>query len=469
MKIDIQEQIDKARNLFANEKATRKELNEAEDIFNGILNLDKKSPVLLFYLASLFMKKGYNALAIYIYKLSLEINDKLSCSWNNLGYVYRLERMMNEAQEAFKKACEINPNDSDYLLNYGSTFIASGQPDKVIEILDKALKIDANNTNALWNRSLAHLEKGDYENGWKEYDSGTRTSDREIRNYHNGGTPLWDGKKGQTVVVYGEQGIGDEIMFASMLPDIMKDCNVILDAHPRLYQIFRNSFPSIPIFGTRKDLQLHWPAQYKIDARISLGSLGKFYRNKESDFPGTPYLKADAVLIEQYKEKLEKLGNKPKIGVSWKGGTKQTNLKERTITLKKLIPLFKAIDADWISLQYTEEAKEHIDNFEKESGIKIHHWQDAIDDYDFTAALVSNLDLIISVPQSVVNLAGALGIPTFQLTPKQAMWQMGVYGKDMPWYRCVKNIWQTTDGDWDEVINKAKDELCALYQMSIAS
>jgi hypothetical protein len=77
--------------------------------------------------------------------------------------------------------------------------------------------------------------------------------------------------------------------------------------------------------------------------------------------------------------------------------------------------------------------------------------------------------LIISVPQSVVHLAGALGVPTWQLTPKKAMWQMGAYGHDMPWYRCVKNYWQDDTHTWEPVIQQIKEELCSLYQMSIAA
>jgi hypothetical protein len=467
MKIDLQKQLDKALEILQNEKSTREDYNQAEDIFNAILNIDRNSPVILFYLGSLFLKKSYNALAISIFELALKFNEKLFCAWNNLGYAYKMDRQLEKAEHAFRKTVELNPKDSDGWMNLGGIFVATGTPDEAIKYSDKALNLYPKNPHAKWNRALAYLEKGDYEQGWRDYDAGVRTSDRQERNYHEEGTPKWNGDKGKTVVVYGEQGIGDEIMFASMLPDIMKDCNVILDAHPRLYEIFRESFPSLPVFGTRKDNALSWPSVYKIDARIAIGSLGKFYRNKVEDFPGTPYLKANVALIEKYKARLDKLSQKIKIGISWKGGTKQTNMEERTIKLNRWLPLLKEIDAEFISLQYTEGSEKEIDKFEKEQGIKIHHWKDAIADYDETAGLVTNLDLIVSVPQSVVHLAGALGVPTLQLTPKHALWQMGPYGLDMPWYSCVKNIWQARAGDWETVIEKAKDELCRLYQMSI--
>ena len=469
MIIDLQEQFNIAAKKLEHAE-NRNELEEAEDIFNALLNIDDDSAALYYCLGTLFIKKKYFVLSEKILKIANSLDDKNPSCWNNLGYVLRENRKIDECREAFAKAIEINPNDSDSWMNLGGTYVATGNPDKAIELSNKALEIKSDNPNAEWNRALAILEKGDYQNGWIDYEAGTRSKDRFLRKYKGKEeTPKWDGSKGKTIVVYGEQGIGDEIMFASILPDLMKDARVIFDAHPRLYKIFRRSFPNIYVYGTRKEGALAWPGLHKIDAAIPIGSLGKFYRNKKEDFPGIPYLKADPILCQKMQEKLNELGPKMKIGFSWKGGTKKTVDSSRHIKLKQWLPLFESIDADWISLQYKLEAQQEIDKFTKEHNIKIHHFQDEIDDYDLTAALVSNLDLIISVPQSVVHLAGSLGVPTIQLTPKNALWQMGVYGEDMPWYRCVKNIWQGEDRKWEGVIEKAKEELCNLYQMSIAS
>lgn len=464
MKINIQEQIERASTLIQENK----DLNLAEDILNGVLNLDPSSTTILFALGTLYLRKKYNALAIQVYKRALEINDKLACVWNNLGFVYREEQKRELAEDAFVKASKLNPNDADCWANLGGLYVADGRPEKAIVYMDRALKVDPNHECAKWNRSLAYLEQGDYSKGFEDYDAGVRTADRQERVYQD--AKRWDGTRGKTVVVYGEQGIGDEIMFASVIPDLMKDCNVIFDAHPRLYEIFRHSFPNIPIYGTRKDNEIAWPAYHRIDAKIAIGSLAKFYRRYKKDFPGTKYLSPDPMLESKYHYILTGIStHRMNIGISWAGGIKTTNKKERTIALEKWLPIFKNVDANFISLQYVDGAQEEINKFTEAHGIQIHHWQDTIDDYDETAALVSNLDMVISVPQSVVHLAGALGVPTFQLTPRRSLWQMGVYGEDMPWYgETVKNIWQETPGEWDSVIEKTKDLLCNLYQMSIA-
>lgn len=466
MKINLQEQFNDAVKLV--EKGSREQLNDAEDVFNALFNIDENSPELLFQIGTLFIRKKYFALAYLIFKRSVELNDKIFCSWNNMGYVCREQRKITEAIEAFRRATDLGPEDSDAWMNLAAMYVACGTPNIAIDYANKALKINPENANALWNRALAHLEKGDYKHGWRDYDAGVRTSDRAVRNYPVGDKelPKWDGSKEKTVIVYGEQGIGDEIMFASMLPDMAQDCRIIFDAHPRLYKIFRHSFPNMTIYGTRKDKKLAWPELHTIDARIPIGSLGSFYRKKKEDFQGLPYLKADPKLVEKYQQKLNTLSDKIKIGISWQGGTKQTNSNERFIKLKKWLPLFDAIDADFISLQYTDSAAMQVENLQQEHGMKVHHWQETIDDYDETAGLVTALDFIFSVPQSVVHLAGALGTPTIQLTPKKAMWQMGVYGEDMPWYDCVKNIWQDDTCTWEPVINQAKEELCKLYQLS---
>jgi ADP-heptose:LPS heptosyltransferase len=195
---------------------------------------------------------------------------------------------------------------------------------------------------------------------------------------------------------------------------------------------------------------------------LAIGSLCKFYRNELDEFPKTPYLKANAEISQKYKDKLNSLSNRKKIGISWRGGTTDTGELFRRIELEKWVDLFKE-DFDFISLQYKDDAEKDLQEFnDKYPEFKIHHWRDVIDDYDETAGLIDNLDLIISVPQSIVHLAGAMGVKTLQLTPYRHMWQMGKFGEDMPWYDSVKNIWQKEHGKWDDVMKEAKEHLCSL-------
>jgi tetratricopeptide (TPR) repeat protein len=467
-----------------------KDLKQAEEIFNCLLNdsitRDINPDKILFSVGSVEMKKGNHALALIIFREVLKHSDDFIEAHNNIGYIYKKEQLIDEAKSYFEKTLELTrkpeyiefckkdeenykkykTNEADYLTNVGSLLIANGTPVEAIKCFDEALTFNNNCTNARWNRSLAYLELGDYERGFAEYDIGDRTERCKNRNYTKEETPFWDGTPGKTVVIYGEQGIGDEIMFASILPDVMKDCHVILDAHPRLADLFRYNFPNIAVYGTRKSKFLPWANFHKADAKIAIGSLGKFYRKKKEDFPGTPYLKANSLLVEKYQAKLNAMGDKPKIGISWMGGSKDTGKSNRFIPLDFWKDIL-SLDADFISLQYTKDIDDDVKQFEESNNLCINHWRDVIDDYDETAGLVANLDLIISVPQSVVHLAGALGTPTWQLVPFKAMWQMGPNGENMPWYDYVKNIWQDNTCDWLPVMEKVKKDLCNLLQKNI--
>lgn len=466
--IVVDDAIDKGRKLLLDEKKPQ----EAANYFNFLFNNDPQNASYPYYLGCCYQMLDLDALAVACYKDCLSKDPEFPEAWSNMGFTYFKMQEKYLARECWQQAVVLGDSEnyaksrdkefvkqqrSEFLVNLATTYIAEGTPETAVKLLDLAIAID-DNANAHWNKGLALLEMGNYREGWPEYDQGERNDKDHQRCYNNPKdpkTPLWDGTKGQTVVVYGEQGIGDEIMFASMIPDLAKDCKVIIDAHPRLADIFRESFPGIPIYGTRKNKNVVWATWSKVDAKLSLGSLGRFYRNDVKDFPGTPYLVANPSLKIHYANELKRLSDKPKIGISWKGGIKKTGKNQRIIPMDKLKTLFD-LDADFISLQYDENAQHEVDKFNESTGLTIHHWPFAIAHYDHTAALVSNLDLIISVPQSVVHLAGALGVPTIQLCPKKALWQMGVYGQNMPWYNCVVNVWQKEAGQWDECLEKAK-------------
>lgn len=445
-----------------------KNYEEVELICNAVLNQSPNTAICYGILGMLYSKKNFISLAEHSFKHAISLEkDKLNLSTyhNNLGFLYKTQLYdTDKARTEFEKALTYNEkNEVEPIVNYASLYVTSGQPELALKHIDKALLIDKDHPDAHWNRALALLEMGDYKQGFEEYNHKYRDKSKYYRNY---GFPEWDGSPDKTLIVYGEQAIGDEILFASMLPDLIKMSKlVIFDSHPRLVDIFRRSFPEIPVYGTRKCPELQWVNNHKpIDAQISIGSLLKYLRTDGTNFPGTPYLKADPKLVEFYKQKLAALGDKPKIGISWKGGTPGTGLKYRKFDLELYKPIFEAFDADYISLQYTENADLSVKAFEeKNPGFKVHHWHDAVYDYDHTAALVSNLDLVISVPQSVVFLAGALGTPVFQVTPKRILWQSGVYGREtLPWYNSVKLFWQDDDEKWPPVINKVKEALCRL-------
>lgn len=486
MLIDTQEQFDKAQTILMNPKATQDELSFAFDIFSAFQNIKPKNPLAIFGMATCCARRKQYALAVLLYEVYLQLQPVAylkAGAWLNLGQVHHYDGRKKQAIECFHKAIELCEGHTEEEaidtvrmanINIAGSCVSTGEPDMALESVEGVLQKwpDAPEIGMIkLNKAFNLLEMGDYAKGFDIYHE---YEGRHIcRDYiGEGSPPTWDGTteldgRKATVMIYGEQGIGDEIMFASMIPDLMKDCNVVMDAHLRLADMFRRSF-NIPVYATREFNMIRWKYPGKIDYKLPIGSLGKWYRREADDFPGTPYIKADEKLREKLKIRLKQLGDKPCIGISWRGGTKSTNGEYRNINLDLLKPLLR-MDVNWISLNYQQTTPKKLEEFCGKTGLKIHHFKDAIDDYDMTAALVSELDLVISVPQSVVHLAGAIGTPVWQMCPKKAMWQVGPYGENMPWYKCAKNFWQDDSEKWEPVIENIKGELCSLLAKNIAA
>jgi tetratricopeptide (TPR) repeat protein len=485
MLVDINALYFKAADIMKKEKPTHAELGDAFDILTALLNMNPKNPLILYSLGTVAAKKGQNALAIMLLELCLQVTEDdhiAAIALLNLGLAHRKEERYAQALHCYNTAIGLLKNppagkeeefsnlECDIKANITGLYVAAGEPEKGLEFVKEIEEKWPNYEDMArlkGNKSLMLLEKGDYAGGFDEMDNAGGGKRPVNKNYY-GDPPIWDGTKGVSVVVTGEQGIGDEIMFASMIPDLMKDCTVVMDSHMRLADMFRRSF-GCEVYGTREFSTLMWRPPEMPYYKIPIGSLGRFYRRDVGDFPGTPYLKTDSKLSEQLKAKLAMLGTKPKIGISWRGGSKMTNKAARYIPLEAFLPIFKTVDAEFISLQYHQMSQKEIDHVKEKYGVTIHHWQDVLDDYDMTAALVENLDLVVSVPQSVVHLAGALGKETIQLCPKMSMWQAGKYGEDAPWYKSVKNIWQPEFGDWESVLKQLEAQLCSYYPKNIES
>lgn len=453
-------------------------IDVSERAFNYLLDRNIQNPDLWFYSGTCQLKRGFNAVAELMFKKCLEIDKNSVAALNNLGTLCKQQQRKDEAESYFRKALKFFPKNCEPEVerelggiwnNLSTLYIENGTPDKAIEYCNAGLKYQPASPQLLWNRALAHLEKKEWEAGWYGYDSGFKSEDGKRKDKpYSGNIPHWDGSPGMTVIIYGEQGLGDEILFSSMIDDASRRASIIIDAHPRLANIFRNSFPGIPIYGTRKDNETPWTELFKIDARCAIGSLGKLFRKKDSDFPMRErYLFADKRISEKYREKLSLLGNRPKIGISWKGGYPSTGKKIRSIDLKQWGPIL-SIDADFISLQYTSKADEEAIEAEEFHGIKIHHWQDTIDDYDETAGLVDNLDLVVTITTSIAHLAGAMGKKTLVLTPSKNNWNWGLSGSEMIWYPSI-TLFRQIGNDWNPVIRKISEEICHLFQKTTAA
>lgn len=429
------------------------ELDEAMRVVNNYLNDHYEDVPALIMAGHILADAKKLGLAQGLFKLCSKLRPESSLIWSDLGFCYQEGSDLKEGEACFLKSLQRNPNNAMALNNLSQLYVNNGQPMKAIHCADKAIRLDPSLTDSHYNRGLANLQLGNWEEGWKgyEYNLGKHKWRKE-RTY--GIVPRWTGVKGLTIVAYGEQGLGDEISFASCIPDLMKENNVIIECDSRLGGLFARSF-DCPVYGTRYQNGIKWPHKYEIDASVAFGSLPRYYRKHDSDFPGTPYLKADPERRLMFRSLLDSLGTKKKIGISWQGGLKETASERRSMMLYDMLPILKQ-DATFISLNYRD--ADEIDTIEQNHDIKVHHWPWAVEvkDYDNTAALVAELDLVISVTQSVVHLAGALGVPCWVLVPKAPMWRYQLTGDKLPWYNSVKLYRQKVEWPVNEIANDLK-------------
>ena len=412
------------------EKATAhhlaREFDKAEAAYDMLLTQNPDNAGLLATLGTLYLQTGKTGLSICLLEAALKKGPRQSDILSNLALGYKNSGQQDKAMKLFEESVKVNPS-GETLANYSALFIESGQDEKMTTICKRAIELAPEHPIAHWNLALAQLATGKWETAWDEHEWGLVRNcmriDREL-----GGVPMWDGSPGKRVAIYGEQGIGDEIMFASMLPDLLKTNDVVLECHKRLKTLFEKSFPQIKVYGTREEKEPQWPGEEYFDARLSIGSLGKFYRRTAGAFPGTPYLKADAL----------PKGDKFRVGISWSGGgAKLGRVQKRSVPLSWWDSILNVSGVEFVSLQYTD-CKEELDVMDA-LGHNIKRMDEYVkaEDYYETARLVQSCDLVISVCTSVIHLSGALGVPCWVMTPKHPAWRYQNSGK-MPWYRSVR-------------------------------
>lgn len=431
---------------------------EAEKIYDMLLTQNHSNPGLLATMGTMYLQMSKYGLAIQLLERAVELKLLQSDVLSNLSLAYKNSGQTDKAIAYIKRACEAADPCAGALANYSGFFTNTGTPDKAIELCEKALIKDPEMVIAHWNLALALLEKGEWDKGWEEHEWGLKgtpamtgmRADRKILDL-----PYWDGTPGKTVLVYGEQGIGDEIMFASMIPDLKSCSNVVLECHKRLVTLFEKSF-DVPCYGTREDTEIRWTGNHQMDYRISIGSLGKFFRRTADTFPGTAFLKADPV----------PKGKKLRVGISWTGGgPKHGRVVTRSVPLSWWQKILEQ-DCEFVSLQYTDRREELSLMANLGHDIKQHDFMiDRTLDYYETAKVVASCDLVISVCTSVIHLAGALGVPCWVMVPNKPAWRYGVKGK-MPWYRSVRLYRQNLNDSWVPVLDKISEDLAEFRQRS---
>jgi len=403
------------------------DLDRAESLYNQCLSRSIGNPDITYRLGTLHMERGNFGLGVLLLKHTLAYMPEFGEAYNNMGICLQRMGEVDLAEEYYMQAME-RIQHADIPSNIAAAYVNEGQPEKVLEWAEKSLEIDPNHSGGRWNKALGLLEMQRFGEAWPWHESRLNEGSKNAvpRDYSKR-LPMWDGSR-KRVVIHGEQGLGDEIMFASCLPDAIEAADhIILECAPRLEKLFQDSFPEVEVVGTHSH-----ETDPDAEAWIALGSLPMLFgRNTPEDFPGTPFLKTEALVSDQ-----------TRIGVAWQGGVLNTRIDLRSVPVEAFSGLFD-LPVELVSLQYTPQAGTEVE------GTPIKHWPEYAEaqDMDQVASLIGSCDLVVTVCQTAVHIAGALGVPCLVLTPEKPSWRYGVTG-DMPWYESVKLI----RGDWESAL-----------------
>lgn len=380
---------------------------------------------------------------------------------SGLGNALRALGRSAEAEAAYRAAVALRPEFAEGCANLSTVALDQGRLAEATEWALRAIAADPESADPHWNLAQAYLAGGDFARGWRKH---------EYRLWKQGAAelefpfPPWNGEPlpEGTLFVTAEQGVGDEILFASCVPDAIaaaRRCVVECDA--RLVPLFARSFPGVLCvarLARAEDYAGDWP---RPDARIAIGSLPRFFREDLDAFPEREsYLVPDPVRVAAWRRRFESLGDGLKVGISWRGGKDPFARRARSIDLPRWAALGAVAGVSLVNLQYGD-VREELEAARRAHGLEVHHWDESrpLEDLDDFAAQVAALDLVISIDNATVHLAGALGTPAWALLPAVADWRWMREREDSPWYASVRLFRRRDDGDIDELMARVRESL----------
>ena len=444
--VDIQTYLD-------NTIEEKKEIDELIAIYHSGSG-DEISPAEFFYFKGTILNlRNYSEAAVDTFKKALRIEPNYAEVHLNIGIIFDNKQEPEAAIENYKKALKIKPDYADAYYNMGIALNKNGEPDAAIESYKEALKIKPDYANANYNQSLVYLHQGDFQLGWAKFEWRWKF-DKFNSVALESSKPRWNPTGKNRVLLWAEQGIGDEIMFASVIPDLYVLCSkLIVKIDKRLISIFRRSFPGDIDFRLRDETV----SETEYDAHIPMGSLPLHFRQTVDSFKPTAkgWLSACDTKTSLLRESLLSDGSEVLIGISWHSTNYKKGAEKKVMKLAQLAKKLHGPKVKLINLQYGD-VNEELDNLRKEARIEVVQVPeiDNMTDIDDLAALIMACDKVVSISNVTIHLAGALGKEAKVLLASLCDWRWGQSSNSSYWYDSVRLFRQTNIDDWDNVLKK---------------
>jgi tetratricopeptide (TPR) repeat protein len=427
-------------------------LNEAVACLSQCILLMPDFAPAHFMLGTVLQKQGaLQDAAARLYR-ALELSPDHWEAKLKLGSVLHRLGKIDEAVHCYFQVLERNPECPDAYNNLGVVFQTQGLLEKAAAYFDKALELRPDYPGARSNRSLVMLAQGDFQRGWQEYEWRWKTGDLQARDFAG---PRWNGEplEGKTILLWAEQGLGDTIQFiryAALAKS--RGATVVIEAPKPLLKLLANCPGIDRLVGCGDEIP-------SFDVHAPLLSLPAKFETTLTTIPAdVPYVFADVSLVSEWHERLKDIHGL-RIGINWRGRKGQGSFRSRDIPLDCFAMLAQIPGVRLISLQ------KDLQHGELEAA---HYRVPIVDVGDFdtsrgafmdSAAIMKNLDLVISSDTSLPHVAGALAVPVWVALPFGSEWRWLLGRSDSPWYPTMRLFRQQAAGDWAGVFNVICTEL----------
>lgn len=394
--------------------------------------------------------------AVNNYKIAVELKPHYIKAIINLGVCQLKLKKYEAAQLNFQSALQIDPQYPEAHLNLGSLFRELRLFERARASLDNAIVVRSGYAEAYFNKSLLDLALGNFDSGWPLYEWRWKSEETPLIPLATSKPPFTADLAGRRVLIWAEQGVGDEIMFASLLNRFRHLCQKLLVAvDARLLELFRRSFKNIEFYDKASTVP-----EDLYDEHLAMGGMCQYLRPSPPDFNSAApaYLQADVSRSRDIRASLGIDSTTRLCGISWR--TSNQKFTSRNLELKRLIASLEAPNIKFVSLQYGETQKE-IDAIATDLGIQVLTCRDVdiFHDIDGLAAIINACDLVVSIDNTTVHLGGALGKPVNVLLPFDSDWRWMTEGDKSYWYASVRLFRQGSDWDWTPLLEQVRKKV----------
>jgi tetratricopeptide (TPR) repeat protein len=430
---------------------------EARSAFESAVACSPQTPALLFNLANALRLQGSIAEAVAGYRQAIALGLFRPEVYNNLGIALQTVEQWPEALQAFREALKRDPRYLPALANAGHALIEMGSPGEAIEPLRLAVASEPAYADAHWLLSHALLVTGRWPDGWDEYE--WRWHKMPSAPYHRG-TPQswWRGENiaGKRILLYAEQGIGDAVQFVRYAPLVAaQGAEVLVECHDVLVDLLRTVDGVAEVYARGS-------AGIDYDVACPLLSLPAVFRTTIETVPeAVPYVHVDASKVAAWRERLASFSDRKRVGIVWAGNPGHVNDRKRSIQPDALLPL---ADVPGVVLFNLQKGGNGGGLDVSAGALPLVDWMDDCRTFGDTAALMHELDLVITVDTAVAHVGGALGVPVWMMVPFTPDWRWFLGSSNSPWYPSMRLFRQRIAGGWGDVVSALSQALVEFSQ-----